>query len=255
MTKQLCTAIRVVSLLATLALLPSGRLAAQPACRVGTLMDYYALGAGGCMLGGVQLSDFDGISDISPSTVEVTPTFNGDWIGFRMTGRLRSTSPVGLPFESYELSFRARSALVSGVRTRVIGVTASGSGEFFAFGSSTAGVQDVALGMPSILSAGLRDVEGAGRIPIDEGGCSPAVVDCTTSPGVVEFAPTAMSFFSTRARAQTGAGIGSTAMVTVDGHHPEFRVTVTPEPGTMALLLSGIAMIGVMFLRRERLES
>ena len=254
MTHHLRTAVRVVCTLTALQLLTSGPLAAQPACRSATLMDYYALGAGGCSLGGVQLTEFDGISDIRSHLVDVTPTIDGDWIGFRMTGRLRSASPDGPSLESYQLAFRAQSALVSGIRTRVFGVAASGSGDFSAWGGSSAGVQDVRFEMPSVLSAGLSDIEGAGRIPIDGGGCSPAIVGCTTSPGLVTFAPTALPFFNTRARAQSGAGPGSTALVTVEGHHAEFRVTVTPEPRAVVLLLMGVAMIGAILVRTGRVR-
>jgi hypothetical protein len=254
MTHPLRTAIRVVSALTALQLLTSGQLAAQPVCRSATLMDYYALGAGGCSLGGIQLTDFDGIADIRPSLVDVTPTIDGDWIGFRMTGRLRAASPGGPSLESYQLAFRAQSALVSGIRTRVLGVTASGTGDFGAWGGSAASVQDFPPGIPSVLHAGLNDVEGAGRIPIAWGGCSPAIVRCTTSPGLVTFAPTALPLFYTFAKAASNAGPGSTALVTMEGHHAEFRVTVTPEPRAVVLLLMGVAMMGAILVRTGRVR-
>jgi hypothetical protein len=206
----------------------SARAQATPACEAGTLASYFALGAGGCTVGGADGLVFDTFrtfarignsgptypAGITLSPVAVTLADGRSAFGFDVFPGPHATIPSGIPGGSIGFVF--------GSAVRPVGSTVAVSGAF-ALERSGSSTGDAGF----IVSARL------GPLP-------PVVPANNFSFEVSSFA----------------FGAGSSASLTsarvVVAVSPVAPPHVIPEPSTYALLGTGLASVGMMVRRRAR---
>ncbi len=204
-------------------------------CVPGSLADYYALGGSGCMTNDFLFQSFAAVPGqsfatiIDPTTIQVQPLMgtNGGFFLFTL-------NTMAGPGELFESIFRFQ---VSGSTT-----TAS-----IALGGTSATGDGVVLGVLDVCAGGMF----AGDQP---SGCSgtpdSAIVFATESDGMTSSSLTfsaPSNFFDVFVDLTVDGGATGTAAL----GSAQVGV-VTPEPSSMALLASGMAVFGLLRKRVKR---
>ncbi|HEU4628627.1 MAG TPA: hypothetical protein VFS08_02750 [Gemmatimonadaceae bacterium] len=268
---------RIRCLAALAALLPLATLtapapaSAQPACVAGVLSAYLSL-TGGCTIGGVTFTDFQGrftaVGTVALlSHVDVTPFSAGDQIGFSLVldqplsvlvdyGTVNS-----FPQRRFEFDFTASGVGPGGL----LGVT-----PFSLFTASVA-----AAGIPAPATFAHAGVEASSvatghSVSVDtrQVNGSPQMSDCTLAdplPHPVPCVPLVTTDFADGpvtlvgtvevlgdAEAPASASLRNMSVAIVVPPATPAPPTVTPEPAPMTLVASGFGLLGLVGVRRRR---
>ena len=208
-------------------------IASAGTCVPGTLQDYINLGASGCQSGLAMFTGFttepgqNAATPIDPSLVFVTPS--GSTLNSTLQFTLNSTASANQLFESF---FRFE-VMATAPLSDTMFLNGSATGD----GAATA-TQDICPGGSFM-----------GNSPVGCPGSAGSLVTAATESFTMQSDTASFpisSFFDVFVDLSVDGGLSGTATLT----SATAQFTATPEPGTTALMLTGLAALALRRLRR-----